>query len=56
MGGHGHLRGWALGNGNLGTKKLTTMSDNLWYRGCVFFFEKFRGITKQILFYQGNFF
>lgn len=31
-------------------KKLTTMSDNLWYWGCVFLIEKFRGITKQIFF------
>jgi len=30
------------------------MSDNIWYRGWVFF-EKFRGITKQILSYQGKF-
>ena len=36
-------------------KKLTTMSDNLWYWGCVFLIEKFREITKQILFYQGKF-
>ena len=36
-------------------KKLTTMSDNLWYWGCVFLIEKFRGITNKFFFYQGKF-
>ena len=37
-------------------KKLTTMSDNLWYWGCVFLIEKFRGITNEFFFfYQGKF-
>ena len=37
-------------------KKLTTMSDNLWYWGCVFLIEKFRGITNKFFFTKENFF